>query len=262
MSRRLFWIAVVVGLTLLTPEARAQSSPRWRNCTGNPDVDLDQEIRSCSALIRSSREKRHYRAVAHNDRGIAYATKGDLDRGIADFNEAIRLDPKDAVVYRDRGKAYDAKGDHDRAIVDLDQAIRIDPKFAAAYNTRCWVRAVIGRDLAQALADCNEFTAASARRRQCDQQPRVGAVQARRIRPCHCGLRCGDCKECEKRRLILRPRRRQAQKRRYSRWRRRHRGRQGDQGRHRDGLRGLRGEVKRSRTCKSGWPPAARNAEH
>ena len=44
MSRRLFWIAVVVGLTLLTPEARAQSSPRWRNCTGNPDVDLDQEI--------------------------------------------------------------------------------------------------------------------------------------------------------------------------------------------------------------------------
>ena len=38
----------------------------------------------------------------------------------------------------------------------MDQAIRIDPKFAAAYNTRCWVRAVIGRDLAQALADCNE----------------------------------------------------------------------------------------------------------
>ena len=156
MSRRLFWIAVVAGLTLLTPEARAQSSPRWRNCTGNPDVDLDQEIRSCSALIQSSRETRHYRAVAHNDRGIAYATKGDLDRAIADFNEAIRLDPKDAIVYRNRGKAYDAKGDHDRAIADLDQAIRIDPKFADAYNTRCWVRAVIGRDLAQALADCNE----------------------------------------------------------------------------------------------------------
>jgi len=157
MSRRLFWIAVVAGLTLLTPKAYAHSSPRWRSCTtGNPDVDWDQQIRSCSALIQSGRETRHRRAVAYNDRGIAYATKGDPDRGIADFSEAIRLDPKDAVVYRNRGKAYDAKGDHDRAIADLDQAIRIDPKFADAYNTRCWVRAVIGRDLAQALADCNE----------------------------------------------------------------------------------------------------------
>ena len=110
MSRRLFWIAIVAGLTLLTPEARAQSSPRWRNCTGNPDVDWDQQIRSCSTLIQSGRETRPKRAVAYNNRGIAYAAKGDLDRAIADFNEAIRLDPKDATAYTNRGLTYEKQG--------------------------------------------------------------------------------------------------------------------------------------------------------
>jgi hypothetical protein len=72
MCRRLFWIAVVAGLTLLPPEARAQSSLQWRSCTGNPNVDWDQRIRSCPALIQSSRETSHCPAVAHNNRGIAY----------------------------------------------------------------------------------------------------------------------------------------------------------------------------------------------
>ena len=34
------------------------------------------------------------------------AAKGEYDRAIADFNEAIRLDPKYAVAYNNRGEAY------------------------------------------------------------------------------------------------------------------------------------------------------------
>ena len=156
MRPRLFWIAVVAGLVLLSPQAHAQPSPEWQSCTGKPDVDWDQQIRSCSTLIESGRETSDKLAVAYNNRGIAYATKGDLDRAIADFSEAIRLDPKDAHAYNNRGSAYENKGDHDRAITDYDEAIRLDPKYALAYNNRCWSRALIGRDLDQALADCNE----------------------------------------------------------------------------------------------------------
>jgi tetratricopeptide (TPR) repeat protein len=74
----------------------------------------------------------------YGDRGNAYARKGDYDRAIADYDEAIRLDPKYALGYNyyNRGNAYNRKGDYDRAIADYDQAIRLYPKHAKAYNNR------------------------------------------------------------------------------------------------------------------------------
>ena len=155
MCLRLLWIAALAGLMLLPPASQAQLSPQWRSCTGTPDVDWDQQIRSCSTLIESGQETSERRAAAYSP-GRRYGAKGDHDRAIADFSEAIRLDPQNAAAYRNRGLGYDNKGERDRAIADFDQAIRIDPKYADAYNGRCWARAVIGHDLAQALVDCNE----------------------------------------------------------------------------------------------------------
>src|SRR5579872_5498977 len=57
------------------------------------------------------------------DRGRAYFAKGDYDHAIADYNEAIRLDPKIYASLLDRGHAYFAKGDHDRAIADYGEMI-------------------------------------------------------------------------------------------------------------------------------------------
>src|SRR6266403_339236 len=54
--------------------------------------------------------------------------KGDNDRAIADYNEAIRLDPKHARAFHHRGYAYSDKGDNDRAIADYNEAIRLNPK--------------------------------------------------------------------------------------------------------------------------------------
>ena len=56
------------------------------------------------------------------DRGLAYARKGDLDRALADYNKALRLDPKLALAYAGRGNAYAKKGDLDRAFADCKEA--------------------------------------------------------------------------------------------------------------------------------------------
>jgi Flp pilus assembly protein TadD len=74
--------------------------------------------------------------IAYNNRGVAYGAKGDNDHAIADYTEAIRLDSKYATFHNNRGLAYAAKGDNDHAIADYTEAIRLDPKLANAYDNR------------------------------------------------------------------------------------------------------------------------------
>ena len=67
---------------------------------------------------------------------MAYFDKGDYDRAIADYGEALRLAPKDARTYYHRGAAYGMKGDDDKELADYAAAIRVDPKFTAAFRAR------------------------------------------------------------------------------------------------------------------------------
>jgi tetratricopeptide (TPR) repeat protein len=69
---------------------------------------------------------------AYLARGIAYFDLGDYQRAIEDYDEAIRLDPQDAVAYYNRGNAYFLQDQHQRAIEYFDHAIRLDPQYAAA----------------------------------------------------------------------------------------------------------------------------------
>ena len=82
-----------------------------------------------------ARQKRREAAI-HNNRGIAYAEKGNYDRAIEDFNMAIELNPNYAYAYNNRGLAYRGKGDFDRAIENFNTAIDLTPNYAVAYNNR------------------------------------------------------------------------------------------------------------------------------
>ena len=64
---------------------------------------------------------------------MAYEKKGDRDKAIADFTEAIRLDPKSAQAYANRALAYVEKSEYDKAITDLTEVIRLNPKGALAF---------------------------------------------------------------------------------------------------------------------------------
>lgn len=64
--------------------------------------------------------------------------------------------PEDYITFYNRGVDHFLKGRYDKALIDYSEAIRIYPGLAAAYNNRCHTRAVIGRELEMALADCDE----------------------------------------------------------------------------------------------------------
>jgi tetratricopeptide (TPR) repeat protein len=60
----------------------------------------------------------------------------EYDRAIADFNEAINLDPSSAYTFGNRGFAWFAKNEYDKAIADLGEAIKLDLTEAIAFATR------------------------------------------------------------------------------------------------------------------------------
>jgi len=179
---------ILAGVLWAGASASAQTAQERAWCEGEDAVTIDQRIEGCSAVIKAGREKGEKLAEAFNIRGIGYRLKGEYDRAIQDYNQAIRTNAKFATAYNNRAIAYDTKGDYDRAIADYEQAIKLKPSaetyfnrgnahlgkshydhaiddynqaiklkpdFAAAFDNRCWARAVVGI-LKPALADCNQ----------------------------------------------------------------------------------------------------------
>jgi len=94
--------------------------------------DYDRAIADFTEAIRLDPNS----PVAHAVRGASFVRKGDYDRALVDLNEALRLDPKNASVHNAFGVYYNAKGDHDRALSALNEAIRLNPRFLYAYKNR------------------------------------------------------------------------------------------------------------------------------
>ena len=68
----------------------------------------------------------------------------DKQKAIADYTQAIKINPKDADAYINRGNARDDLGDKQGAIDDYTQAIKINPNYALAYYNRGVVRYDLG----------------------------------------------------------------------------------------------------------------------
>ena len=112
-----------------------------------------RQARSCllDSKIRLLRE----RGAEYVERGNALANKGDYDKAIADYNQALTINPNDADSYYNRGIARYSKGDYDKAIADYTEALAINPKYANAYSGRG--NAYQGKgEYDKAIADCNE----------------------------------------------------------------------------------------------------------
>lgn len=118
---------------------------------------FDEAIRCYDEAIRLLPEQDPaYLVAAYNNRGIAHRDKGNLNLAIADFNEAIRLEPEAAGAYDNRGQARHATGDAEGALTDYAEAIRLLPTFYDAYFHRALAWEKKRNDTA-AIADYQEY---------------------------------------------------------------------------------------------------------
>ncbi len=89
-----------------------------------------------------------YRRAAAN----ATAALGHYEQAVADFTEALTLDPKDVACYRSRAAAHLNASAFAQALADLDEALKLQPDSAALLAQRGMVRFRCGA-YAEAVAD-------------------------------------------------------------------------------------------------------------
>lgn len=65
---------------------------------------------------------------AFTNRAVIYRSQGQLDQALADYDQALGIDPDFVPALVGRGASWVAAKDFDKAIVDLDRAARLKPK--------------------------------------------------------------------------------------------------------------------------------------
>lgn len=128
-------IALAVAMLLASP-AIAQTQQHYDWCLGKGGSTPDQRISSCTIVILLGKYQGKNLAWAFNNRGMAYDNKGQYDRAIEDYNEAIRLNPNSASAFNNRGIVYEKKRQYDRAIEDYKKSIGLDPNDADTFYNR------------------------------------------------------------------------------------------------------------------------------
>ena len=149
MKSRLLWSLLLASVT--TAAAYGQSNPDLDQCVriaNNPDL----AIKHCTRALDSGKLTTAERAQAHLGRGVEFAAKNDYDRAIADYDAALRIDPKLTDAMHNRGIAWAHKGSPERAIADFDAVLKLNPKDAGALHSRA-VELTVQGEYARALAD-------------------------------------------------------------------------------------------------------------
>ena len=78
-------------------------------------------------------------ALEFNKRGSTYLKSKEYSKAVADFNQAIRLEPtgvNTGIYYFNRGAAYSKLEDFDKAIADFNQAEKLLPNDEDVYAWR------------------------------------------------------------------------------------------------------------------------------
>jgi len=92
---------------------------------------IDLALRDCDEAAKISEDSDNFRCRAR-----IYAAMGAHGRAIIEWNEAVRVFPKDMIALFGRGGSFLARNDLAHAMADLDKAIEIDPEFANALRLR------------------------------------------------------------------------------------------------------------------------------
>ncbi|WP_349509519.1 tetratricopeptide repeat protein [Rhodopseudomonas sp. AAP120] len=117
-----------------------------------PD-EADHTIALCTRLLGNRKLERDDRLKALVARGGALARSGQLDRALVDYDDALRLDPKQPDVLNARGEVWRLKGDRPKALLDFSAALKLQPDHAGARANHKSLAAELERLGAQKAVD-------------------------------------------------------------------------------------------------------------
>jgi tetratricopeptide (TPR) repeat protein len=106
----------------------------WRACNA-PQLSSADRIAHCTTIIESDRAKPVALAQALTARGFGYVIQKDFDRALADFDAAIRNNPKLAAAYYYRA-AIQMGRDPKGALADINKAISLNPRDPDYFRER------------------------------------------------------------------------------------------------------------------------------
>ncbi len=112
-----------------TSTAVAATQQDYDDCSQTGD--LIRSMVACTRIIERQGESAPDRAGAYVQRGNDYVASGKFDEAIADYGEAIKLDPRNVTAYAARAIAYWRKGERDHAVIDYTVADGLSPKVVA-----------------------------------------------------------------------------------------------------------------------------------
>jgi tetratricopeptide (TPR) repeat protein len=147
---------VLIFLSLVTSANLFAVTQSFREITAKADADfsagrLDAALEGYNHIIALNLPPR-LASVAVMKRGTCYYARHNIERAIADYDQALRLDSKNAAAYDNRGTALDARGDWEDALKDYNESMRLNPRNADVYINRGTVLLENG-DLNGAFAD-------------------------------------------------------------------------------------------------------------
>lgn len=159
----------------------------------SPQSDPSRAVVACTQLIEDSRTSPHAVTVAQFNRATARQYGGDLPGAIADVQQVIARDPDhpdaprtlgallgmsgdipaakkafesvlarnpdDIDALNNLGTAFEHLGEREASLQHFDRSLALDPSSWPAAAGRCWVLAVLNRELDKALADCDRALA-------------------------------------------------------------------------------------------------------
>jgi len=83
-------------------------------------------IEICDLALKNGILKRTDIASTYVNRGIVRSLSGDQEGAIADYNQALKINPELAEAFANRGAAYIRQTEYSKALAELDQALAMD----------------------------------------------------------------------------------------------------------------------------------------